>query len=342
MKGSVGTTTSIYHTRLPNQRRLERMAKMVNLSKEARVRLTWIGHYKKYGNASVTARRFGISRSTFPKWVKRYIEKGPMGLEELSRAPKRKRTSTIPWHQVELIVAIRKEHPCWSKHKIAVILARDYGITLSSSTVGRIMKRKGLYDQRVSRRKAKAAKRRIRRLRAEKWMKKAFPGFLVQIDTKHLRFGGKKFYQLTAIDCFSRISFCRVYSSASSACARAFLSELKGFMPFPIWSLQTDNGSEFLKHFDEAASQELLTHFFSHPHCPKENAFVERKIQTTKYELWAFREGYTVEELNEILDDWNYLYNYERPHQSLGYLTPMEYLKRWSEGSEDRAYVSAM
>ncbi len=45
MKGSVGTTTSIYHTRLPNQRRLERMAKMVNLSKEARVRLTWIGHY---------------------------------------------------------------------------------------------------------------------------------------------------------------------------------------------------------------------------------------------------------------------------------------------------------
>ncbi|MBC7231161.1 MAG: helix-turn-helix domain-containing protein [Actinobacteria bacterium] len=75
-KGSVGTATSIYHTRLPSRRRLERMAKMVDLSKEARVRLTWIGHYKKYGNASVTARRFGISRSTLYKWVKRHIEKG--------------------------------------------------------------------------------------------------------------------------------------------------------------------------------------------------------------------------------------------------------------------------
>ncbi|MBC7231075.1 MAG: transposase, partial [Actinobacteria bacterium] len=57
---------------------------------------------------------------------------------------------------------------------------------------------------------------------------------------------------------------------------------------------------------------------------------------------WAFREGYTVEELNEILDEWNHLYNYERPHQSLGYLTPMEFLERWREGSEDRAYVSTM
>ncbi|MBC7231162.1 MAG: helix-turn-helix domain-containing protein [Actinobacteria bacterium] len=54
-----------------------------------------------------------------------------MGLESLSRAPKRKRASAAFWHQVELIVAIRKEHPRLSKHKIAVIPARDHGITLS-------------------------------------------------------------------------------------------------------------------------------------------------------------------------------------------------------------------
>ena len=40
-----------------------------------------------------------------------------------------------------------------------------------------------------------------------------------------------------------------------------------------------------------ATDEELVTHYFSHPHCPKENAFAERKIQTDECELWAFEEG---------------------------------------------------
>lgn len=48
MKGSIGTSTSIYHTRLPHQRKIMRMAKVVDLSKEARVRPAWVGHYKKH------------------------------------------------------------------------------------------------------------------------------------------------------------------------------------------------------------------------------------------------------------------------------------------------------
>ena len=59
---------------------------------------------------------------------------------------------------------------------------------------------------------------------------------------------------------------------------------------------------------------------------------MERKIQTTKYELWAFREGEAVQELNEVLNEWNYVYNYVRPHQGQGYLTPMEFLNLWTEG----------
>ena len=317
------------------------MAKVADLSKEARVRLAWIGHYKKHKNACVTCRRCGISRSTLYKWVKRYIERGPRGLESLPRTPKTKRTSPVPWQTVGLIVEIRREHPAWSKRKIAVILERDHGIRLSASTVGRILKRKGLYDERVSRKRSKAAKRRRQRLRAEGWMRKAFPGCLIQMDTKHLRFGGIKFCQFTAVDCFSRVAFSRVYSSASSACAKAFLEELKAYMPFSLLALQTDNGSEFLRHFDEATEKELITHYFSHPHCPRENAFVERKIQTDKYELWAFREGYTVEELNEILRKWSYVYNYVRPHRSLRYLAPVEFLNKWMEEGKGHVKDSA-
>ena len=341
MTVAVGTA-SIYHTRLPHQRKLERMARNLDLSKEARVRLTWLTHYKKHANASVTSRRFGITRSTLHKWAARYAERGPRGLEDLSRAPSNRRASTVSWQTVDLICSVRKEQPAWSKHKIAVILARDHGITLSASTVGRVMKRKGLYDERASRKRSKAAKRRRQRLRAEWWMKNAFPGCLIQVDTKHLRFAGIKFYQFTAIDCFSRVAFCRVFSSGSSKCAQMFLEELAGFMPFPLVALQTDNGSEFLKHFDAATEERLVTHYFSHPNCPKENAHVERKIQTTKYELWAFKEAHSVPGLNKLVDEWNHTYNHVRPHQSLGYLTPMEFLSQWKEAGKDREQVSTM
>jgi len=321
---------------------MEKMSANLDMSREAKVRLSWLTHYKRHRNASVTARRFGISRSTLHKWVKRYAERGPRGLEDLSRAPLNRRTPTVPWQTVELICSIRAGQPAWSKHKLAVILSRDHGITLSASTVGRILKRKGLYDARKSHKRSKAARRRQQRLRAEWWMKNAFPGCLIQVDTKHLRFGGIRFYQFTAIDCFSRVAFCRVFSSGSSKCAEAFLDELSEYMPFPLVALQTDNGSEFLKHFDKATEEELITHYFSHPHCPKENSHVERKIQTTKYELWAYKEAYTAADLNKLVDEWNYTYNHVRPHQSLDYLTPVEFLRQWHEEGKDREQVSTM
>ena len=340
MSGKVGVS-SIYHTRLPHQWKLERML-AEPLSDAARTRLKWITHYKKKGSAALTCRHYDLNRSTFYKWLARFTQRGLAGLEDLPRAPRRSRTSSVPWQTVQLIVDLRKEWPAWSKHKIAVILARDHAITLSASTVGRIMKRKGLYDVKVSRKRSKAGKRARQRIRAEWWMKNAFPGCLVQVDTKHLRFGGQKYYQFTAIDCFSRIAYCRVFKSIRSTAARRFLEEVAEFMPFPLVALQTDNGSEFLSRFDQATEERFLTHYFSHPHCPKENAHVERKIQTTKYELWAFKDGYSALSLNEVVDEWNHVYNHVRPHQSLSYLTPMEFLEKWNEESKNRDPVSAM
>ena len=149
MSGSIGTRTSIYHTRLPNQWKLERMFSC-EMSKEARLRLRWMDFYHKHADARLTCRHFGISPTTFYKWLTRFCQRGLRGLESLSRAPRNKRVSQIPWQTVDLICAIRKEQPAWSKHKVAVILARDHGLTLSASTVGRVLKRKGLYDVRTS------------------------------------------------------------------------------------------------------------------------------------------------------------------------------------------------
>ena len=341
MKGRVGTSTSIYHTRLPHQWELERMSADI-LSKEALKRLKWMDYYHKHVNARLTCRYFGISPTTFYKWRNRFQAHGLSGLEDRSSCPRRKRASTVPREHVTLIVAIRREYPAWSKHKIAVILRRDHGIAVSASTVGRILSRKGLYNEKKSLKRRRSARKRAAKLRADKWMKDLYPGSLVQIDTKHLRFAGQRYYQFTAVDCFTRVGFIHVSSGISSTAGREFLSRLAEFMPFDLQAVQTDNGSEYEKEFEKALTSDGIEHYFTYPKCPQQNGRVERAILTTEEELWAYREGYSVKELNEIADEWNHTYNNVRPHQSLGYKTPGEYLKSWSEMSEDREHVSTM
>lgn len=324
MKGEIGTTLGIYGEIIPGSRRLSRI---VDLSKKGKHRLKWIDHYHRHGNARLTCRYFGISPTIFYRWYKRWEVEGNLGLEEKSRRPRRFRSSKIPYETISLVVSLRREYPAWSKYKLAVILKRDHGISLSASTVGRILKKKGMIDERKVNKKRKAARRRLRRQKAEKYLKELSPGSLLYIDTKHLTFPGKTFYQFTAIDSKTRIKFLRIFSSASSTNGKRFLEDMRQFMPFPVNNIQTDNGSEFLQHFHQELQRLKITHYFSDPACPKQNSRVERGIQTSEYEFWNFKEGYTVEELNQFADEWNCIYNYVRPHQALAYKTPMEYYK---------------
>lgn len=113
-------------------------------------------------------------------------------------------------------------------------------------------------------------------------------------------------------------------------------------MPFPILNIQTDNGGEFLKYFHKELERKNISHYFSDPNCPKQNSKVERVIQTSEDEFWNFKEGYTVEELNQLANEWNHTYNYIRPHQALGYLTPIEYLETIMKENKIGLQVSTM
>lgn len=55
-----------------------------------------------------------------------------------------------------------------------------------------------------------------------------------------------------------------------------------------------------------------------------DNIFVERLWRTVKYEDIYIKEYATVPALFTGLSDYFHLYNYERPHQSLGYCTPAD------------------
>lgn len=55
-----------------------------------------------------------------------------------------------------------------------------------------------------------------------------------------------------------------------------------------------------------------------------DNVFVERLWRSVKYEDVYLRDYETVPALHKGLERYFTFYNSERPHQSLGYLTPAE------------------
>lgn len=298
------------------------------LSKDARLRLKWMDFHVRHGkNVCLTCRHFGISRDTFYRWWKRYDPLDLSTLESRSRAPARRRRPMTDPETERLVLRLRDANPEWSKYKLSVVAARDHDVTVSASSVGRILKRFGRINGRGRARRRKAA--RNTRTRRPKELVAARPGDLVQIDTKHLYLpGNTRRFQFVAVDVATRLKVTEVYSTASSRTAAHFLETVLERFPFQVSAVQTDNGSEYLGEFTRSLTARGISHFYSHPHCPKHNAFVERQIQTEIDEFHSLIDPvYDLEELNDLLRAWDRFYNEVRPHQGLGYMTPMAYYR---------------
>lgn len=132
--------------RLQDVRRLLRSAQDLELSGGAIQRLKWFLYACEHeNNVSLTCRHFGIARSTFLRWADRFDPTDLSTLEENSRRPKTVRQSDIDQSTIDIIRSIRHAEPKLGKESIAVRLQTEHGITLSASTVGRVITRHKLF-----------------------------------------------------------------------------------------------------------------------------------------------------------------------------------------------------
>lgn len=130
----------------PDCRRMLRRAEELELSSDAIQKLKWFLYCAEhYYNVSLTCRHFGISRSTFLRWAHRFNPEIPASLEEVSRRPHTVRQSETNIKLLEYIAIIRKKNPMMGKMGVTAVLEEQYGMTVSSATVGRIITRFGLF-----------------------------------------------------------------------------------------------------------------------------------------------------------------------------------------------------
>ena len=327
-----------------NEWRLNYSYRPLKLSKEACYRYEILIKYKqlrsKGFNEGEALEFLGIKRSTYYNWQKKYrnkcgtIKMKTAELENKSRRPHNLRTSKIiSPHLVSHILKIRQAEPMQGKEKIKRELEKS-GINVSVSTVGRVLKYlmdKGKIQNihHINKRKStylKSAKR-VRYAQLIRKQKPTKPGELIQIDHMVLNlYNGLKIKEFRAVDPTTRLSISRIYNSANAINAREFLKEVRKEFEFEIESIQVDGGGEFMGEFEEYCKQEKIKLYVLPPRSPKMNCYVERANETYRYEFWNVYEiPDTIEETRKLLRKFEYKYNCERMHQSLNYLTPMEY-----------------
>jgi transposase len=94
---------------------------------------------------SDTCRFFGISRSTFHRWIERFDPRDLSSLQDRSHETHTQRQSLIPTETVELVRRYRMRYPHMGKERIAELLAGEHQIRLSPSSIGRVIERNCLY-----------------------------------------------------------------------------------------------------------------------------------------------------------------------------------------------------
>jgi transposase InsO family protein len=138
-----------------------------------------------------------------------------------------------------------------------------------------------------------------------------------------------KRYIFTAVDHGTELGYARMYKNKSSRAAADSLYRLHHLVGQPIEDLQADNGSEFAWEFERAIVKLGIQRYFSTVKTSKDNPEIESFDETLEYErLYDSNLSLDPEELNPRLTEWLIEYDFNRPHQSLAYLTPIGYIEK--------------
>ena len=270
------------------------------------------------------SRAAGVSRQTTSKWLKRFSLEGEAGLLDRSSRPRRS-PRQLPEGREALLVELRR------KHRLTALALAEL-TNIPRSTVGRVLRRHRLSQARQLEPPPKVVR-----------YERQAPGELIHLDIKKLgkidgighRIHGDRRtrrrgigweYAHVAIDDFSRLSYMEVLDDERGDTVAGFLERAlawyreRGIEPQRIL---TDNGSGYRsRRVAELCKQLQVRHLRTRPYTPRTNGKAERFIQTS-LRGWAYAKPYSSSQQRlDALPRWLHLYNYHRPHASLGRLPP--------------------
>ncbi len=117
--------------------------------------------------------------------------------------------------------------------------------------------------------------------------------------------------------------------SCKAICGVMALSEAASKRDITNLELRSDNGCHYgAKIFREELTRLGINHTRTMVNTPKGNAVIERFFRSLKQECVWINQFENFDQAKPIVDAWVQEYNSQRPHQSLGYLSPDEFFER--------------
>src|SRR5574344_417357 len=171
-----------------------------------------------------------------------------------------------------------------------------------------------------------------------------YPGDKVQVDIKYvprecLKFDtqDKKYYQITAIDEYSRKRILEIVDEKSVTNTSRFIKKLEEEIGLKINTIQTDNGPEFVNNqidtneptlFEKTIEQLGMNHRRTRPYSPWQNGKVERSHKIDGERFYSRNEFISVEDLKKKTKRYNTRYN-NISKKVLGFKSPNEIVKEY-------------
>ena len=293
-----------------------------------RYRESLIKYANKHGVSKAT-RVYNTNRQYIYRWMKRY-DGSTRSLANLSKRPK-----SHPSQHTQDEIKLIKDMFAKNKDTGLVILwvklkQRGYNRTVSS-----------LYHQLRKLNLKFVTPKKKRKKKTKPYIQMTFPGERVQIDVKTVPskciVGQFNLYQYTAIDEFSRFRYLQIYGEKSTYTSYKFLLEVINRFPFKIYTIRTDNGSEFTKRlisnnpnditmFELGLKKNGIHHDLIKPYTPKHNGKVERSHRKDNERFYNCHRFYSLEDANKQLQIYLREYN-NFPMQPLAWKSPNEKLR---------------
>lgn len=215
--------------------------------------------------------------------------------------------------------ALAEERRRWGCPRLHRMLRRE-GFTVNHKRVERIYREEGLSLRRRQKRK------RLSHPRVARAMPTAANQIWAMDFIHDNLWSGRRYRALAVIDHWSRESLAiEVDVSLTGERVKRVLERLRASRGLPEVIL-TDNGPEFTgRVLDQWASDNRVQLQFIEPGKPIQNAFIESFNSRLREECLNEHVFVSLDDARRKIEHWRGQYNHDRPHSSLGYLSPQEF-----------------
>lgn len=300
------------------------------ITEEMRFRQKVVEYAIKHDNNAKAARRYDTSRQQVQRWRKKYD-----GTVE-SLANKSRRPHSHPnEHTQDEIELLRKKYQYHKHEGLGQVYRKclDAGYKRSYGSMCKQIKKLKNYEKpkKISYPKSKY-----------KPLKGTYPGEFVEIDVKYVpiecigfKSNNERYYQITAIDLYSRKRILKLVKENSTYETSKMLKTLEKDFGFKIKTVQTDNGKEFCndKEQKQSAFEKVLEnleieYIRTRPYSPWQNGVVERSHKIDNELFYSKKRFKSEEEMYKSFQRYSIRTN-NIARKVLGFKTPNEMVESY-------------